>query len=123
MYGTLRRGAGHPMAALLEDRARWLGEAHMPGRLYDLGDFPGMKDPGAPGERVRGEIWELEEELFVLLDEYEGCGPADPQPAAFARCRRVALLATGQRLEVWVYVYRAEADEQRRIPSGDYLHE
>lgn len=93
----------------------------MPGRLYDLGEFPGMKDPASPGEQVRGEVYELDEALLLRLDEYEGCGPADPQPSAFARCRRMARLEGGEHLEVWVYLYQPEVDEERRIPWGDYL--
>jgi gamma-glutamylcyclotransferase (GGCT)/AIG2-like uncharacterized protein YtfP len=109
------------MGALLAREARFLGEALAPGRLYDLGEFPGMKDPASPGEEVRGEVYELEEALLLRLDEYEGCGPDDPQPSAFARCRRRARLADGRTAEVWVYLYRAEIEEQRRIASGDYL--
>ncbi len=122
VYGSLRQGAGHEMGALLASQSRFLGEAFVPGRIYDLGEFPGMKDPASPGEEVRGEVYELEEALLWRLDEYEGCGPADPQPSAFARCRRMARLAAdGSAIEVWVYLYQPEADEQRIIPSGDYL--
>ena len=42
VYGTLRRGSGHPMSRFLAARARLLAGARVPGRLYDLGGFPGL---------------------------------------------------------------------------------
>ena len=42
VYGMLRRGSGHAMADFLAERSRFVGQARVRGRLYDLGRFPGM---------------------------------------------------------------------------------
>src|SRR5262245_63792883 len=74
-YGTLRPGAGHRMAAYLARRGRLLGPARAPGRLYDLGRYPGMTGPRAADEWVRGDVYELDDPAATLavLDRYERC--------------------------------------------------
>lgn len=123
VYGTLRRAGGGPARRLLEEGATFVGAARVPGRLYDLGDFPGMREPASPEDRVVGEVYELSapDELLPRLDAYEGCAPADPPPHPFRRSVRLAELEEGTRLPAWVYLYRPSVREARRIPSGDYL--
>ena len=64
------------MHALLEGRTTWLGPASAPGRLVDLGAFPGLVPAAAPGDRVHGDLFAIPEahveELLDALDRYEG---------------------------------------------------
>src|SRR5436853_375545 len=82
VYGTLRQGSGHPLARLLAAQARWLGTGTVAGRLYDLGAYPGMAEPEAAGQRLRGDVYELHDPdaTLSILDDYEGCGPSQPRP-------------------------------------------
>lgn len=75
VYGTLRRGLGHPMARWLLAHAAYVGPATVTGQLYDLGPYPGAVL--ARGGRVVGEVYRLRHGSPVLaaLDAYEGCGP------------------------------------------------
>src|SRR5262249_5253665 len=123
VYGTLRRAGGHPMAHFLTAHARLVGAASAPGRLYDLGAYPGMVDAADESERVRGEVYELHEPEATLtaLDRYEGCGPQDPRPWLYERQLTAVTLDGGGRLSAWVYLYRGPLTGARPIPSGDYL--
>jgi gamma-glutamylcyclotransferase (GGCT)/AIG2-like uncharacterized protein YtfP len=122
VYGTLRPGAAHPMAAWLAARAELVGAASTPGRLYDLGAYPGLV-PGADAAagRVAGDVYRLAEPeaLLARLDEYEGCGERD-RHGAFRREQVIVRLAAGARLAAWTYVHRGPLDRARAIPSGDY---
>ena len=108
------------MARFLEERGRWLGEAKMPGRLYDLGRYPGMTPPQGPQEWVHGDLYELPDDRATLdaLDQYES--DESPQPSFFDR--QLAEVTRGDRspLTAWVYWFRGDVDEERRIISGRY---
>jgi len=122
VYGTLRRDSPNSRHAMLARAARLVGRARMRGRLYQLGGYPGLV-PAPDAERwVQGEVYELTdpEALLARLDEYEGCGPRDPEPHEYERVRAEAWMASGAREEAWVYVYRGPLSEKREIVSGDY---
>ena len=120
-YGTLRRGARNDLLDFVGGCARLVGRASVPGRLYDLGDYPGMLDAGAAEDRVFGELYELADTEWTLsrLDEYEGC-ESDGR-GKFRRCIRSALLDWGSRVEAWTYVYVGEVSEHQRVATGDYF--
>ena len=77
VYGTLLRDIGHPMAEFLARQARFVGDAKMPGRLYDLGPYPGMREPENVDDWVHGELYELRNAAVTLEDD-------DPLTPAFA---------------------------------------
>jgi len=113
VYGTLRRGSNNKFARLLEDRAQFLGAARVPGRLYDLGPYPGAVASNQPDDRVHGELHRLTDpQLLPLLDDYEG--------AEFERASVAAQTENGERVECWIYWYRG-AEKGRRILSGDWF--
>ena len=112
VYGTLRRGG--PMHALLEPGVRWVAAARMRGRLYDLGNFPGLAE-GRSGDWVHGELYRIQSaDLLDSLDRYEG--------RAYRRVVRDALPADGgASVACWVYLFGGSLRGRRRIASGDYL--
>src|SRR5690242_7171967 len=78
IYGTLREGeindigqaaARHGIAA-----PRLIGRASVMGRLYDFGDYPGLVQDEAAGP-VRGDVYEIEDDLVPVLDDIEGVRP------------------------------------------------
>lgn len=117
-YGTLRRGARKDRIELVGGGARLVGSATVPGRLYDLGDYPGMLEAARPDDRVSGDLFELNEVEATLrrLDDYEDCGPG-----GFRRLLWSVRLDSGEELEAWLYLYQGTVSERQRIPSGDYL--
>jgi len=122
-YGTLR--AGQPPPAL----AAWLAPlprraATLPGRLLDLGAYPGAL-PGPEGGAeagpwIVGELVAVPLERVPELDRYEGFAPDDPGASLFVRERAHATVAGGERVACWVYRF-AGADGAPEIAGGDWL--
>lgn len=124
VYGTLRRDPSHEMFHLLAKHARFLGEATVPGRLFDLGDYPGMIVPDERGH-VLGEVYDVDPahwpSVIERLDRYEGCAAGDPEPHEYRREIVLATLASGPQVPVWAYVLNHAPSRVREIVSGDYL--
>lgn len=120
VYGTLRPGSSHPLAALLARDARTLGAATIRARLYDLGAYPGAVLNDTDAALVHGELLELRTGSAILgaLDSYEGCSPPNRPPALFARERTQVRLADGATLDAWVYVFARDCDESALVASG-----
>jgi len=114
VYGTLRRGFENEFAKLLTERGQCIGEARVPGRLYDFGQYPGAVASDQPGESVLGEIFYLKNPGAVLaaLDEYEG--------PDFERSPASATHHQGHAMNCWIYWYVGSA-AGRLIASGDWL--
>lgn len=122
VYGTLRRGFTNPGREVLEEHARFVDEAHAPGRLHDLGAYPGMTRASGEDERVHGEIHELVHESergLARLDRYEGARGSDPLP--YERVKVPVELAGGKRVEAWTYVWTEDPPEGSRIEGGDWV--
>ena len=98
VYGTLRRGSKNKYARLLHAHARFLGDARMRGRLYQLDHYSGAVLSDQPDDWVDGEVFQLEEpSILATLDEYEG--------AEFERAIIQVHLDSGEELEAWVYLF------------------
>lgn len=123
VYGTLRPGSRHPMAKFLAEHARHIGPAEMPGRLYDLGRYPGMTDAQDADDQVKGDVFQIEDAIQVLgrLDEYEGV--TGDAPRLFERKSGIAKLEDGSKLTAWFYEYQGATRSEGRIWSGDYSDE
>lgn len=121
VYGTLRAGSPHPMAAYLRAHATHAGRATMRGRLYDLGDYPGAALSDDAADVVFGDVFELDaataDRVMAELDDYEGMNVADP---AYARVEAEAVLESGETVKCWVYVYVFPAEHLAQIVSGDW---
>ncbi len=93
----------------------------MPGRLYDLGRYPGMLEPRDPEDWVEGDMYYLggDPDLLADLDAYEN--GESPQPAFFDRQMASAILSDGATVAAWVYWFRGAVDEGKRIVSGRFI--
>src|SRR5688572_11628902 len=94
VYGSLRADSGHAMHRVLAAGATFVGKGSVAGELYHLGWHPGAVLAQSDGHRVRGELYRLHDggQMLAVLDDYEGCGPADPQPHRFLRAETEVLL-------------------------------
>lgn len=121
LYGTLLpdlvRGAiGQTVAQLAP-----LGAATVPGRLYDLGPYPGaVLEPA--DDVIVGNLFRLPEDPAVLaaLDTYEGCPPHSTEDGLFVRVRGTATTDGGEARACWVYVYNRDVAGMQQIRGGDY---
>jgi len=112
VYGTLKSGFRNRYALRLRRDARLLGRAHMPGRLYRIRWYPGMRPTRGNGT-VSGELYKLRQPLKTLkvLDAWE---------ESYRRELHLATLDTGESFQAWVYVYRQPRPEYCRIASGEW---
>lgn len=121
VYGTLRRGSGHAMAAWLADRADWLGPAACEGaRLYRVSWYPALA-PGDGGEPVRGDLYRLRDPAATWpgLDAFEAMRGTDDDEYACGPCR--LRLGDGRRVDAHTYWYRLPVTGLLPLPGGDWL--
>lgn len=124
VYGTLMsraRGAlGASQRARLGLKGTSLGAATVPGRLVDLGTYPGLLEPAAASDIVHGELFRLDrpEEVISWLDSYEGVSPQPTPHDEYVRVPTTARLATSEEVTAWVYRYRATTSDFPAIPGG-----
>ncbi|MEO7507782.1 MAG: gamma-glutamylcyclotransferase family protein [Pyrinomonadaceae bacterium] len=100
-----------------------VGEAFVSGRLYDLGKYPGAILDTNATERIRGWIYQLPDDPAVLLslDDYEGIDRNDESASLFIRQRVKATMATGEKVDCWIYTYNRSVHLAPIIDGGDYL--
>ena len=72
VYGTLRRGGANDINRL-NPSPQFKGTAQVAGRLFSLGDYPGIR-LGA-GDMVVGEVYAISPRLEAVLDKIEGMAP------------------------------------------------
>jgi gamma-glutamylcyclotransferase (GGCT)/AIG2-like uncharacterized protein YtfP len=123
VYGTLRPGLA---PAELEEplgQLRGVGKGSAPGRLYDLGEYPGAALDRRCAARVIGEVFELPPDRMPLpaLDAYEGFDQQDIGSSLFVRTDCQVTLEDGRQLKCWIYIYNRGVSSGTLIPSGDYL--
>lgn len=97
--------------------ARFVGAAQVPGRLVDVGRYPGL----IHGEgQVTGEVYGVDDAHLVRLDAVEGLVPGDR--AASQYWREEVTVASGplQGQRVQTYVYNRQVDGCTAIAHGDY---
>ena len=122
VYGTLRRGAGHPMHDLLSRHASLIGAASTAGILYDTGRYPAAAPAECEHDRIHGEVYELDDpdEVWPWLDEYEGAFPGDAADSLFVRRLVTVEVDGGRTLHAWMYWYNRPVHEFERIAGGRF---
>lgn len=117
VYGTLMRGFDNHVCAGME-HLDFVCECTIPGLLYDLGEFPGVKlaCDGHHGDAgpVTGELYRARPADIDRLDRFEGAVGDDP----LYRRRRVELLAPSR--TAWVYECARRVDDAPLVESGDW---
>jgi len=122
-YGTLLSGMGHPMHEVLTHYAELAGPAYINGKLYELGQYPGLVLSNNTRKVVWGEVYRIhtEGELFRYLDDYEGCASHNRKPHEYRRDLVTIHDADGHSLLAWAYLYKKPVNHLQLIPNGDYL--
>lgn len=112
VYGTLRRGGIRAMPDLFP-AAKFAGTAKVDGNLYDMGAYPGLLLDES-GSTVTGEVYEIDDEILLELDEIE---------ASSNYWRKQVKVALGnQTMPCWVYGPKPEFYSLTTlIPSGDWI--
>jgi gamma-glutamylcyclotransferase (GGCT)/AIG2-like uncharacterized protein YtfP len=121
-YGTLMRGESR--WRLLSDRSKVALLAEAPGRLFDLGAFPGMRPDPDGSAFVRGEFVGLSNlDLLDELDRIEGFPGFETEGGLFRRRLTHVGMMDGRVRSAWVYVLADEGQAAKTIAEGDWrLH-
>ena len=123
LYGTLLPSEVPKEIASIVKRFRRLGSAHVRGRLYDFGEFPGaILDPSSR-TIIHGELVILPSDGRILeeLDRYEEFDPSDPKRSLFVRKKVRVQMTNGTSREGWIYVYNKPPGQAKLVRGGDYL--
>ena len=123
LYGTLLPSEAPKEIAGIVKRFRRLGSAHVRGRLYDFGEFPGAVLDPLSRTMIHGELVVLpsDERILEELDRYEEFDPADPKKSLFVRKKVQVQLANGSSREGWIYVYNRSPRKAKLVRGGDYV--
>ena len=114
IYGTLMPGLR--LQAEMHG-ARFVAAAQVPGRLVDVGRFPGLLQ----GEGlVTGEVYEVDDAHLARLDVVEGMVRGDRTASQYWREEVTVLSGPLQGQPVQTYVYNRPVDACTPIPHGDY---
>jgi gamma-glutamylcyclotransferase (GGCT)/AIG2-like uncharacterized protein YtfP len=116
LYGSLMRGFEMHDALDLPTMTEFAGGAQCKGRLYDLGEYPGMTLEG--NGRVQGELYRVRSEGAIdLIDRHEGYYPETREGSTYVR--RLEEMVDRD-MKAWVYVYNGSTDGHEVIESGSW---
>lgn len=114
VYGTLMTGQrAHRLMVACEVE----GTVKVPGTMYELVGFPGVKLGGK--STFRGELYKLPDDLtrcgltIQRLDSYESC------PPMYTR-RVVDVEHGGRQLKAFVYEFNGQLPDEDIVPSGNW---
>lgn len=114
-YGTLMQSFAQQAKVNLQNQLQYKGPCEIVGKLYDLGDYPGL----VYGQGlVKAELYQiLDPRVISKLDQYECYTPNQPRTALYIRsCVRLA----SPNVDAWVYFYNQTPPKDTHIKSGDW---
>jgi gamma-glutamylcyclotransferase (GGCT)/AIG2-like uncharacterized protein YtfP len=114
IYGTLMPGLR--LEAQMHG-ARFVGPAHIAGRLIDVGRYPGLLHGDG---QVTGEVYEVDDAHLARLDGVEGVLPGDRAQSHYWRELVTVVSGPLQGQQVQTYLYNRPVDGCTPIPHGDY---
>lgn len=102
----------------LKSRLELLGPCTLQGRLYDLGDYPGLLMPTGAGDIVEAELYRFSDSgVLRVLDEFEDYDPGNESASLYLRKK---FLLESPRQEAWVYLYNQSVIESDYIAGGNW---
>ena len=116
VYGTLM--TGNPLHGALGD-SEFVGEASVYGTLFDTGHYPALTPPVRAGDRVRGEVYDVDDATLAVLDRCEGVNARHPERGLYKRVERMAVVWLGWCPLVWVYEYARPVDDLELVLQRD----
>lgn len=115
VYGTLMSGLQREEALF---DCHFLGPGYIDGNLYDLGNYPGLKDSHS---KVFGELYEINLPTLEYLDQIEGYFADQPEKSLYIRrAKSVTRETSNESCIAETYFYNLPVDESSRIVTGDY---
>jgi gamma-glutamylcyclotransferase (GGCT)/AIG2-like uncharacterized protein YtfP len=126
VYGTLMQGESQG-SLMLAANLRRIIPARTPGRLVDLGEYPGLIPARRGGQWVVGEFAEFRvaeiremDSLLAQLDFIEEYLPGAEARSLYLRRSVPVVLEDGAESWAWAYLYNRPYDPRNMIRSGDW---
>ncbi|MEO6612628.1 MAG: gamma-glutamylcyclotransferase family protein [Chitinophagaceae bacterium] len=124
VYGSLRRGFRSPVYEYISRFFKFIGEASVRGKLFDMGTYPAGV-PGNDSSFILGELYQAKNEhefswAIGQLDDYEGVS-VEPDEVQLYRREVTEVHINGQVTHAWIYWYNGEVTGRTPISSGDLL--
>ena len=124
IYGTLHPDRAPRAIADVVRRLKPVGAGTIRGRMFDLGEYPGVVLDDSAGDAafaaapgtIPGEVFEVPDaETLVRLDAYEDYRPGDPGASLFLRVETTVAMSDGSERTCWVYIYNGGPQETRNM--------
>ena len=116
LYGSLLSFLSTQEELGVKHSLKLLGHCALQGRLYDLGDYPGLVMNHADSTIVMAELYQCldQQVLHTLFEDYR---PGDEAGSLYIR-HSVSLDHPVK--EAWTYVYNRPVSESAFIPCGNW---
>ncbi|MEI2740524.1 MAG: gamma-glutamylcyclotransferase family protein [Chitinophagaceae bacterium] len=124
VYGSLRSGFHSPVYEYISRFFKFIGEAKVKGKLFDMGSYPaGM--PTNEDTYIVGELYQAKNEhefswAIGQLDDYEGVDVEFDEVQLYRR--EVTEVNFNNHLtRAWIYWYNGDVSGRPVIASGDLM--
>jgi len=124
VYGSLRSGFHSPVYEYISRFFKFIGEAKVKGRLYDMGSYP-AGIPGGEEVFIIGELYQaINEHEFSWsigqLDDYEGVDVEADEIQLYRR-EVTDVYLNNEVTNAWIYWYNGDVSGRPVIQSGDMM--
>mgnify|MGYP000435628716 CR=1 FL=1 len=113
VYGTLLSGLER---SYVLDGSIFISEATAIAKLYNLGDYPGIKNGDGI---VHGELYDVDDITLEELDQIEGFDSNNFNNSLYLRSE-IRIIAPTIIIPVYSYFYNLQIDDEMLIEDGDY---
>lgn len=124
VYGSLRKGFHSPVYEYISRFFKFIGEAKVKGKLFDMGSYPagiGTSDDSF----IIGELYQAKNEhefswAIGQLDDYEGVSVEADEIQLYRR-EVAGVHINSQVTDAWIYWYNGDVTGRPLIASGDMI--
>lgn len=117
VYGTLRPGCHAYDWFNLNEHTNHVGQVTVPGSMYNLGSYPGVKLDGNPDGVVCDVLEVINPDIIGRLDTYEGYNPDFPTSSLYVRQEITVADLPGP---AFIYEYNMDVGGRSRMEIGDW---
>lgn len=124
VYGSLRSGFHSPVYEYISRFFKFIGEAQVKGKLYDMGNYP-AGIASNEDDLIIGELYQARNEhefswAIGQLDDYEGVSVEADEVQLYRRAI-TDVYFNGQVTQAWIYWYNGNVSGRPLIASGDLM--
>jgi gamma-glutamylcyclotransferase (GGCT)/AIG2-like uncharacterized protein YtfP len=124
VYGSLRSGFRSPVYEYISRFFKFIGDARVKGKLYDMGSYPAGVS-STDESYIIGELYQAKNEhefswAIGQLDDYEGVS-VEPDEIQLYRREVTDVQINGEVTKAWIYWYNGDINGRPVISSGDMM--